>query len=283
MRIDNITDETYDDNPSAGDYDYSVAAVNAAGTGPFSRLFTIREFGTTQGAIELTAASSQYLSHANHADFNTATSWTASTWFKAKSGHVDGDIWGCLAKVDFFGAGSDIGWIVGRINAVGRLYWRVVDAAGGDHNSGLSLDILAVGTWYYLEIKWNVATESLSIKVNDGAFYSSNTSIAAGLANNTNAFRLGYTQNGPVAYTNGYFGATRFWNRCLTDAESTTMYNHDGFGRATPLSFADIPAEILTGLAASWDWQVGALVEDSTASNHDLTNNGTATIAKWPE
>lgn len=77
--------------------------------------------------------------------------------------------------------------------------------------------------------------------------------------------------NANATYLNGKVGYVGIWNRLLTTAEITTMYNTGG-----GTNFAALGATVIGNLAG-W-WNLNADANDNTLFANGLTNNGSVTF-----
>jgi len=191
--------------------------------------------GKISNAVSLTRASSQGLqiTHANQApDLSVGSGdFTINTWLYLDSKPA-GQM-GAVVKYDFV-AGQREYWVHWD-NTADRFQFQVFNNAAAStivvaNNFGAP----STGTWYmvtaYIDQGGNIA-----IIVNDGT---PNT-VALGVTthNGTAPFNIGYTGNSgsPFTFWDGRIDETGIWNRQLTSAEITQLYNA-GAGLTYPFS-----------------------------------------------
>ncbi len=124
-----------------------------------------------------------------------------------------------------------------------------------------------------------------SVSINNGAFVNASTvanispqaksftgTAHDSVATDQHMFTIGYDPTNPNAtYMNGEIGSVGVWDRLLTAAEITALFNS-----GTPLLFAGLTTQV-TNLAAWWDLSANA--NDNTQWGNNLTNNAAVTFA----
>lgn len=92
---------------------------------------------------------------------------------------------------------------------------------------------LAINTWYFVIVDYSAAADIASIQVNGGTVYAA--SFAGGAFVGGWPFRIGAGE--PASFHNGLVDEAAYYNRLLTTAERSFLYN-GGSGR----SYAEIAA-----------------------------------------
>lgn len=277
--IANIRNNSYQDYmPSTASYDYQVAAGQVS---DYSSSVTVAYTRVVSGAVSLLRDNTRGLSVANHADFNTATSFTCAGWVRINSGTQTNDNHPIFSKFTWFSAASESvrGWTC-FINGGNLTIWsNILDATGTQRI--VASPALVEDTWYYVEVYWDANNLLWGLRINNGDYYDGTVSVAAGVLNNLEAFRVGREREFPCI--DGSIATVRFWSRLLTAAERKLNYNALEFDRGNPIHYADLPVGIKVGMSASYDFiSNGTLVNDSTANAHTLTNVNGVTHSNYP-
>lgn len=105
----------------------------------------------------------------------------------------------------------------------GQLSWAVYDHVGGANTGTYALTTLTTGAWYFIYAYQDIATGKVGLSVNDGATQEVNYTIST-YANNA-ALCLGGSPDDSAFYHWGYMDGWGRWNRVLTAAEVTQLYN----------------------------------------------------------
>jgi concanavalin A-like lectin/glucanase superfamily protein len=182
-------------------------------------------------AAQFTNANSEYLRHADSADFEVgAQSWSACGWIYMDTNATTRRT--ILAKFDGNAdAGAGRGWELAVLSSTGnKLY---VQSKDGTNNAALThTTALTTATWYFVAGGWDAAQLKAWGSVNAGTRAHSGAAAAMSHGDETYTFRLGATVN-PSAnwYWDGRMEQMElFIGRLLTDAELIYKYNA-GAGR----------------------------------------------------
>lgn len=166
-------------------------------------------------AADLERLESDYLYRADNADLSMdGTSFSVSAWCKPES-----------MPAAMYVASKDA-------SAANR-EWHVAVLATGEAFIGLPLvpayvsvstpaGVVSAGGWFHIVATVDIATKTITIRVNDGTVYSNTytSDFGATLAD----FSVG-TRQGDVNKFDGLIGPVAIWKRVLSAAEITALYN----------------------------------------------------------
>lgn len=219
-----------------------------------------------------------YLSVADHADFSIgANSLTIVAWVKVDT----------LATIQAI--------VCKYANATNKEYSLYIntdgaptfqgssDGAESESNSFTTPGLggtVTVGTWYHIVGRYNYSTGHVHVFAN--AVPAPNTSIlSGGIYDGTSPVELGRGRRSVSGVTSapffldGNLASVGIWKRALSDSEITTIYSQ---GRR--IAYSDLTSSQKTGLSAWWDLsEASGTRQDSTANNHDLTDNNSVSSA----
>jgi hypothetical protein len=93
----------------------------------------------------------------------------------------------------------------------------------------------ALGQWYHLAAVYDHAAHTITLRINDGAVGSQTTPFTGPVFNSVTPrdLLLLHTYIGNFLYGNNAIDELGIWNRALTGAEITALYN-GGAGRSYP-------------------------------------------------
>jgi trimeric autotransporter adhesin len=197
--------------------------------------------GKLGNAAQFTAANSEWLSVADHADFAFTTAFSGQAWIYPDSVTGNHEIAGQ------WNWGSDPGW---SIRLAGAELLCLIAASSGDlgSNYGQTTDAsLSTATWYH--VVWvydgSGANNAAKLKIYlDGTqkTLSFTGTIPTSLQGPTTDVVLGRF-TGIGNYWSGRQDAVGLWSRALTSTEDTTLYN-SGAGLEYPWTTANVPAYV---------------------------------------
>ena len=121
--------------------------------------------GKINGALNLVAASSQYVNIPDAASLELAGSWTEAIWVNPASVPGSGGGIKVLSKDD---AGNHSNYGIAMANGINGcttgLGWRIYfDTAGGVGNSSCYVTTINTGTWYHVVGEWDSVAKNLLI------------------------------------------------------------------------------------------------------------------------
>lgn len=251
---------TYTDpSPATANY-YTVTAANNGGES--SQLSEVSY--STDGAVSLVAASSQYLTAPHIGLFDGATAFSVSVWFKLatisaarflfEQGHASPNLQISLAttgsnKLIFRLSGngtSQVNSSGGTVFAASTIY-HALWVFDGTQLTDITKCILYVNG--VAETLGTVTGSPIPTAVFNA---SSNAPLAA----------LGVNLNGITTPMNGTIGSPVIWNRALTPTESAVVYN-GGFRQPVERMLSTLPS----GAIAGWGMKSsGTLLVDNIDS-----------------
>lgn len=190
--------------------------------------------GKVGTAAEFTAANSEYLSHADHADLSTGNiNFTIAGWVYLTNNSANRMI------VSKWGGSNE--YELGYFSSSNRFGFQV--EGPGPSGGGVlanNLGAPSLNTWYFV-LAWHDATNDLiGIQVNHGT--PNTTGFSAGVNDTSTAFAIGRRGNDNGGYLNGRIDEVGFWKRLLTDDEKDCLWN-DGDGNTYPFTSCVPPAE----------------------------------------
>lgn len=175
--------------------------------------------GIISNAGQFTAASSEYLSHADNASLSTGTSYTICAWvyLDAKSGTTRP----IVSK--FLTTGNQREYYLEYSNTADRFRWFY--SLDGTSTTSITADNFgspSTATFYFIVIWYDDPTNTCGIQVNDGT--ANTISNATTNFEGTGAFEIGAI-SGLSLFWNGRVDEVGFWKRVLTSSEKTALYN----------------------------------------------------------
>ncbi len=227
--------------------------------------------GYYNGAASFPGGSNNYVSLPDTAALDFAGSWTLSAW--VNNSNLPGS------------AGN--AFIINRDNNVSKTAyvleidhhqgcpaagqsWRVsFQDSGGTQHMACYAATINTGTWYHVVGVWDASAFNLMIYVNGTLDVTQNTGASVPVITSGSGLRVG-SDGGGTSRWNGVLDDVRLYNRVLSAAEITTLYNW----HVSPPS---------SGLAGRWkfDESGGTTASDSSGNvnNGTLTNGPTFTSA----
>jgi hypothetical protein len=141
-----------------------------------------------------------------------------------------------------------------------------------------STDAPSIGAWYFV-IVWHDATaNTINLQVNNGT--ANSQAHTTGVFKGTALLELG-RQGSAIKYWDGRMALASFWNRTLTAAEKTWLYNEGKGRRYDELAISRTDgSNLLTSLVAYWNLdEASGQRNDSHINLLHLTDNNTVTSA----
>jgi hypothetical protein len=178
---------------------------------------------------------SQYLSHANHADLQTGNvDVTVAGWARWDS------LTGTRALVSKgnLAVAAQFEYVVESVGTELRVY--VADGSSEGMVAATSVT-LTTGQWYFWVFWHDAAADTINVQVGNGTVHT--TAWTTGLLASGSEFTIGRHSANPAAYFAGDLDSISLWKgRVLTSAERTALYN-GGTGLDYPLTLAEPPLE----------------------------------------
>lgn len=182
--------------------------------------------GKVGNAANFVLASSQYLSHADTATLDMGDiDFTITAWVYLAT--KPGSSMQAVTKNN--ATGNQRGYQITWSTATDRFVAFISSDGTSTNQTSLTASNFgapATTTYYFLALRYNAATDTLSISVNDGT--PNTASHAGGAFANTAQFQIG--ANVGASTWNGRIDEVGIWKRLLSDAEITDLYN-GGSGR----------------------------------------------------
>lgn len=232
----------------------------------------------TDGAAQFTAASSQYLSIADNANFAFTTAFSASFWVKRNA------VTGFDTYLSKWTYQTDGGWAIqSGANSYADLCVFLAGSAGDPGNNSFEFtDVdMSANTWYHVAVIYDGSltgnANRLKCYVN-GVQKTQNVvagAVPASLQADGAPLRLGAWSGSLTRYLDGYLDNVRIWSRAITAGEVASEYA-SGAGR----NYAAMSTSDKVSLVCAYDFASpgSGLVADSHGSN-TLTNNNAVTYA----
>ena len=148
--------------------------------------------------------------------------------------------------------------------------WRVsFQDSGGTQNKACFAATVNTGTWYHVVGVWDASSSNLMVYLNGSLVVTQNTGASVPVTSSGSGLKVG-SDSGGTSRWNGMIDDVRLYNRALSAAEITTLYNW----HVSPPS---------SGLVARWkfDESGGTTALDSSGNSNTgtLTNGPTFTSA----
>ena len=249
----------YSDFNSAIQDDY--AGKTLTGNGSASINTTVKKLGA--GSLELSSATSDYVSTPDHADFNLGSgNFCFDFWVRFKTLPSAGNSmcfftqWGVLTRS-----------VNCRItNTSGRYYFNFdYSTSGTDGYNTSSFYPFVTDTWYHLAIDRN--DDYLTLFV-DGKVLVSTQHVGRTIYNSSDSFLIG-VQSGGSFYLNGYIDSFRF-------SKGISRYEHTAFTPPTSNNTATTEDVILAHMDGSDESTT--FTDSSTTNPKTITVNGNAKL-----
>lgn len=175
--------------------------------------------GKVSSAIQLTAASTQYISHASTTDLQGTADWTIAAWCWLDSVGTERSI-----------VTKSTEWLLRYSTSANRFQVGWTDGiAAFRFTSADTLGIPSTATWYFVVGIHDSSSNLLKISVNNGTL---DTSAATGVTTGAAVAAIG--MRGTVNLWDGRIDELGIWQRVLSASEITTLYNA---GNATTYPF----------------------------------------------
>ena len=196
-------------------------------------------------------------------DYGSTNSFSASAWFKTSD---------VVSTQVILGKKQTSGTAAGYMMRVTSSALQIIIGDGTNTVTANSASTLLPNTWYQGVIVLNRATNLASVYIN-GVLSGTPQSISVvGSLSNALAFRIGAVNNNVTSW-GGSLDDVRVYNRVITQAEITTLYN---LGTAS-LSANTQPRSMTDGLIGYWTFN-GPDISATTATDKSGSgNNGTLT------
>lgn len=177
--------------------------------------------GKIGNAVDLTAASSQYLSIADNADMSTGDiDFTIAGWFNLKSKSANRTLFS-----RFNNSGNQREYLIDYDSGDDRIRFQVsADGAATTTVVGTSAGSPSINTWY-LVIAWHDATaNTINIQIDNGTIDSA--SHSGGALNSTSNFQIGAREiSGSENYADARIDEVGFWKKVFTSTERLSLWN----------------------------------------------------------
>ena len=220
-------------------------------------------------AADFEEVNSEYLTRSS-TDLLQPLSFSISLWIKPED--LTGAVTPLISKHDSME--SEQSYILYYYPPTNKLSWAIYenDGAGGPGGSvpqALSgASPMSSGTWYHIVVTLDDQNE-IQLILNDGTPFTA--SVTESMYQSSSDFGIGayFSEGSPIgsSYFDGLMEATSFYNRVLTAAEITSLYNS---GSGIAYDSLDGSSSLLTDLISYW-----ALDE---ASGNRVDSHGSATL-----
>lgn len=196
--------------------------ADLVGTNTLRDSNTVPSESTTKilgNSASMTLANSEQLYVADNATLVLGNGFTLAFWTKMSVV--------ATTTMDYCAKWKNTGnlreFILERASAVMSCYF----SANGTSVAATLTSNITYGTsiWYFVTIRYDADKDSCYLQVNNGTVQQA---ALTGIYNSTEALRFGASGNG--GFTTGYFDEIGLWNRPLSPAELTYLYN-SGAGR----------------------------------------------------
>lgn len=179
------------------------------------------------GALQCTAASSQYISVPNAADLPGGdTNFAVACWVLLDSKTVDRAIVSRDVNTT-----TNRQWLLYYDQASDRFRWIISPDGNTPNQKSVSASALgspSLSTWYFVVTYHDSGRDLIGISGNAGVFNTTSTSV--GVFAGTSAYEIGAIQ-AHAKFLDGRIDQACLWNRIPSTAEQTFLYNN-GLGRS---------------------------------------------------
>jgi hypothetical protein len=203
--------------------------------------------GTATGkqgeAADFESGNSEYLSLADHADFDFTDEFSISLWFKPESLATTLNNQSIIYKGNLGGDGNG-GYRITYYNASGnKLLVQIWDSSNTDEQWRTTNNVIETAdTWYHIVITVDASTSTCTIYVDGSSEAVTNIgSTATSIGANSGDVYIGARDAGQ--YIDGVFDEFTITSDVITSGEVTTIYNsgsgipyEEAGGAATPPS-----------------------------------------------
>lgn len=207
----------------------SGSRADAEPTAPAQTLSAFGSVGSTTGIITNAASwdGVEYLYRAGEdaGPLNGGDrDFTWVTWVKTTTAAANMAV---LSK----GGAAAYEYLINITNSSGLKFNFLMNQSGGENASATWSSTISDGVWYCIIAWFDSANDLIYISVNDGTPVSASMTLTP--ITGTTIFFLGVDANSN--YMVGAIDETGFWDRLLTEAERTEIYN-SGDGKTYPFS-----------------------------------------------
>jgi hypothetical protein len=195
---------------------------------------------SSDGAVSLAAASTQYLTVAHHADWSIGAGFTAAGWYnRATTGSTQ------YLAGKFVAAQRE--WSL-NVTATGFLAARASSDGNGQTSFNSAIAAGAADAWSFVALRYDSTQTGAELSLSRNALTKQTAAHAGGVFAGTDSLRLGASDAALASSWDGRLDSWGFWNRALSDAEIDLLYN-GGSG----WTYSVVPGGLLAGMIAWYD------------------------------
>lgn len=218
-------------------------------------------------SIDFERGSTQHLSitDASQSNLDLSGDFTIEAWVKVESNPGTNEEYAIVGKYNNNGVDQRAYLFNYQHNvSAGTYQLRSLissDGTGGNTTFMTANQTLTPGTWYHVAFSYTASSGSGTFYVN-GSSVGTGSSGPSSIHNSSGEFQIGSFQTGGTdAHFDGLVDEVRIWNIARTGTEINDDKSRELNGNET-------------GLVGYW--KLNNSLEDSTVSNNDLSNNGSA-------
>ena len=257
--------------------DGATVAQIVAGSETAILTLTGTTWTTGDNAGQFTSANTEYLTVADNASLSANSSpYSLAAWVLMDDKSSNRTI---VSKWET--AGNDREFVV-QYSTSTDSFQIVMDDDGGSGDSrtqnASTFGSPTTGIWQFVIASYSgTITDLLKMQVNNGTVDELLLLSFGGLSNQDGDFSIGAFDSGTNPWDGG-IAAVGFWEKDLSTAERTSLYN-SGAG----LFYSQLSGSLLTDLISYWDLEEASGTRfDSHSNNNDLTDNNTVTTVASP-
>lgn len=228
-------------------------------------------FTTTGGAIHFSGGANRAAELASALFAPTTSGMTIAFWFRVTADSGANETMASLSS------NGTAGWKAQWVTGTNVVRFVAVNNGGTPYNSP-SVAVALNGWHLFVGANTNTGLDATNLPYIslDGAAKTAGANATAGpMTTGTNKLAIGYDCLGAGTQATIDIARVGYWNKVISDAEITTLYN-----AGVSKKYSGLAGSLLTSLAGFWDAQdiTGQDVSDSSGGGRNLAGkNGAAT------
>jgi len=247
-------------------------------------------FAASTKAVQLTAASSQYLRASDSASLSHTGNFTIEFWVKFTTLPASA---AAMALVTKFGASGNWSYFIDLLNTGGNYFIRTdISGSGSDlDDHQVTAGTMSTGTWYHFAVVFTAASHKIEVFKDGSSQGTDTTGTITSVKDGNTSVSLGTTDNAGsnINYLNGYLDDVRIWNVARTGTEinnNKSLHlagNESGLVAYWPLETLGSPSPSLSpSVSVSLSPSVSASLSQSLTPSVSVSLSPSVSVSRSP-